>query len=164
MKSRVGIVKCKSMARDTLYWPGMSVDIEKKIEMRRVCTEVSRKNPKEPLKETEIPDRSWSIVSTDLFEFNGQHYLVSADHYSKWPELAKLDNLSSSNTISYLKGQIARYGIPDRIISDNGPQFASEEFANFCKDYRVSNTRRRARGSPRQMGRRKEPFRLLRAS
>ncbi|XP_060073920.1 uncharacterized protein K02A2.6-like [Ylistrum balloti] len=138
-KSHLGIVKCKSMARDTLYWPGMSVEIENMIQKCSVCAEASRKDPKEPLKETEIPDRPWSIISTDLFEFRGQHYLVSVDHYSKWPELAKLDNLTSSNTIPYLKGQIARYGIPDRIISDNGPQFACEEFTKFCKDYGIEH-------------------------
>ncbi|XP_060084332.1 uncharacterized protein K02A2.6-like [Ylistrum balloti] len=59
-KSHLGIVKCKSMARDTPYWPGMSVEIENMIQKCSVCAEASRKNPKEPLKETEIPDRHFN--------------------------------------------------------------------------------------------------------
>ena len=45
----------------------------------------------------------------------------------------KLDNLSSKNTIDYLKGLFSRYGIPDEIITDNGPQFSSAEFQQFAQ-------------------------------
>ena len=62
------------------------------------------------------------------------------DYFSKWPEISKLDNLSAKNVISYMKSQISRYGIPDELISDNGPQFACEEFAQFMKDYDIKHT------------------------
>ena len=39
-----------------------------------------------------------------------------------------------------MKSQISRYGIPDELISDNGPQFACEEFAQFMKDYDIKHT------------------------
>ena len=39
-----------------------------------------------------------------------------------------------------MKSQISRYGIPDELISDNGPQFACEEFAQFMKDYNIKHT------------------------
>ena len=44
------------------------------------------------------------------------------------------------SVISYMKSQISRYGIPDELISDNGPQFACEEFAQFMKDYDIKHT------------------------
>ncbi|XP_033756200.1 uncharacterized protein K02A2.6-like [Pecten maximus] len=125
-KSHLGIVKSKSLARDILHWPGMATDIENTIKRCTLCAETPRGNPKEPLVVTDLPDRPWSVIAADLFEYKGNHYLVSVDKYSKWPELAKLDNLSSSNTISYLKGQMSRYGIPDRVLTDNGPQFACD--------------------------------------
>lgn len=134
-KSHLGIVKSKSMARDVLYWPGMSTDVEETVAKCATCIQNSNSDAKEPMVETDTPDRPWSIVSGDILKFRGQHYLVSVDHYSKWPELSKLDNLSSSNTIAYLKGQIARYGIMDRLITDNGPQFASEELRRFVQEY-----------------------------
>ena len=84
---------------------------------------------------TETPDRPWSIISADLFDLHGHAYLITVDHYSKWPELAKLDNQSSVHTIQHLKSQFARYGIPDKFISDNGPQFSSDSFKKFAKDY-----------------------------
>ena len=87
------------------------------------------------MKPSEIPERPWSKIAVDLCEIKGYHYLVSVDYYSKWPEIAKLDNLSSGNTIMYMKSQFSRNGIPDEVVSDNGPQFSSQEFEKFKEDY-----------------------------
>lgn len=57
------------------------------------------------------------------------------DYYSKWIEVAKLDDLTSNNVICHLKSQFARYGIPDELISDNGPQYASSAFKEFSRSY-----------------------------
>ncbi|XP_061185195.1 uncharacterized protein K02A2.6-like [Saccostrea echinata] len=92
-------------------------------------------NPKEPLVETETPSRPWSIISADLFEFQGHSYLLCVDHFSKWPEFAKFEYQTSGNTILHLKSIFSRYGIPDKFISDNGPQFSSESFRQFSGDY-----------------------------
>ena len=85
--------------------------------------------------ETETPDRPWSIISADLFDLHGHAYLITVDHYSKWQEPAKLYNQSRVHTIQHLKSQFARYGIPDKSISDNGPQFSIDSFKKFAKDY-----------------------------
>jgi transposase InsO family protein len=82
---------------------------------------------------SKIPDRPWAKIGVDLFEHNKTHYLLSVDYHSKW--IAKLDNQSSKNTITYLQSQFSRYGIPDQLVSDNGPQFISAEFAEFSKKY-----------------------------
>ena len=71
----------------------------------------------------------------DLFEFCRNQYLISVDCYSKWPEIAKLDQPTSNCVIQHLRSQFARYGIPDEAMSDNGPQFASAEFRKFTKEY-----------------------------
>ncbi|XP_033749269.1 uncharacterized protein K02A2.6-like [Pecten maximus] len=138
--SHLGIVKCKSRARELLYWPGMSSEIEDTVSKCSTCATNSRKNPKEPLLMTENPNRPWSVISADIFEFQGHNYLVTIDHYSKWPELSKLDDMSSKNTMLYLKSQMSRYGIPDKLITDNGPQFANEEFKKFSKTYGYEHT------------------------
>ena len=123
----LGIVKCKNRARQVLFWPGMSACIEETIAACALCAEHSRANAKEPLILMEIPERLLVKVRADLFEFNNQHYLLI------------VDNLSAKNVISYMKSQISRYGIPDELISDNGPQFTCEEFAQFMKDYDIKH-------------------------
>lgn len=89
--SHLGMVKCKSRAREVLFWPSMNSDIEEKVSRCAICAVNQPQNPKEPLIPTEIPDRPWSKIGVDLFEFKGQHYLMSVDYFSKWPEINKLD-------------------------------------------------------------------------
>ena len=136
-EAHLGINKCKSRARETLFWPGMCSDIEHKVSSCEKCAENFNRNPKEPLIKTELAERPWSKISVDLFRFKGKNYLLSVDRFSSWPEIAKLDDMSSENTITcmYMKSQFSRYGIPDEVYSDNGPQFASTSFSQFAKSY-----------------------------
>ncbi|XP_062570398.1 uncharacterized protein K02A2.6-like [Saccostrea cucullata] len=133
--SHLGIVKCKSWSKDVMYWPGMSKDIAKIVSQCEVCAQHCTSNPKDPLIPLEVPDRPWANISADIFEFENQQYLVSVDHYSKWPEVAKLPGLSSYATIQCLKSQFSRNGLPDKVLTDNGPQFSSKEFRDFSKEY-----------------------------
>ena len=99
----------------------MSSQIEDKCS---TCNQFQRAQPKEPLVIQELTDRPWAKIGSDLFEFNGAHYLLSVDYNSKWIEIAKLSNLSSNNVICHLKSQFTKHGIPDELISDNGPQYS----------------------------------------
>ncbi|VDI40081.1 Hypothetical predicted protein [Mytilus galloprovincialis] len=71
-----GIVKCKSRARDVLFWIGMGQDIEDKVKACGLCAQHQSLNAKEPMLMPEIPERPWSKVATDLFEYQKQHYLL----------------------------------------------------------------------------------------
>ena len=80
-----------------------------------------------------IPDRPWQKVSLDLFEHEGENYLALSDYYSKFFEVTKLSSTTSTSTIKHLKPHFARHGIPEDVITDNGPQFSSGEFATFAE-------------------------------
>ena len=41
--------------------------------------------------------------------------------------------------IRHLKSIMARHGIPAEIVSDNGPQFSAEVFAEFTKSYGITH-------------------------
>ena len=59
------------------------------------------------------------------------------DYYSRYPEVAQLgQDTSSAEVISHMKGIFARHSIPETVISDNGPQYASHEFKEFARDYK----------------------------
>jgi hypothetical protein len=132
-QAHLGIVKCKQRAREILFWPGMGTEIEEMVSKCPTCNEYRNSNAKQPLIPHEIPDRPWAKIAVDLFEFKNTNYLLCVDYYSKYPEVSKLPSLKSSATITALKSIFARHGIPDEVVSDNGPQFASAEFNNFSK-------------------------------
>ena len=63
----------------------------------------------------------------------GKTFLIIVDAYSKWPEVIDMSSTTATSTISILRDCFSRHGIPEQLVSDNGPQFCSVEFAEFCK-------------------------------
>ena len=104
-----------------------------------VCLEYRKSNTKEPLINHEVPQRAWSKVGTDLFCLNSENYIIIVDYYSKFPEIQKLEETTSSSVITALKSVFARYGIPDIVVSDNGPQYSSHEFKQFAQTWQFQH-------------------------
>ena len=57
--------------------------------------------------------------------------MVVTDAHSKWPEIVLMRNTTTTQTVITLRDMFARYGIPRQLVSDNGPQFISDEFREF---------------------------------
>ena len=55
------------------------------------------------------------------------------DPHSRWLEVEKRDPTTSTKTTEKLQKLFARYDMPTQLVSDNGPQFKSEEFQIFLK-------------------------------
>ena len=86
------------------------------------------------------PSLPWKKIGTDLFEFCGEHYLLSVCYHSKFLEAVKLESLTIGAVIEELKRQFGVHGIPAEVLSDNGAQFSSMEFQDFAKDYGFKHT------------------------
>ena len=84
---------------------------------------------------TPLPDFPWQKVTMDLFTSKESCYLVIVDYVSRYPEVIKLRTTTSAGIIEAVKAVFSRHGIPETVISDNGPQFSSQEFANFASQY-----------------------------
>ena len=93
------------------------------------------KQQKEPLIPLDIPDRPWQAMSTDLFDWNDKNYLVTVDRFSNFIEVDKLPDTLLGAEVKKLKVHMARYGQPDIVVSDNGPQFLSSDFEKFAKSW-----------------------------
>ena len=138
--SNLGIEAWLRRARECIYWPGMSAEMKQYISACETCRELdSMTHPKETLMPHEVPSCPWEKIATDIFTLNGKDYLVTVDYYSNFWEVDRLPNTKASTTTLKLKSHFARYGIPDQVISDNGPQFTSDEFANFAKTWDFEN-------------------------
>lgn len=66
--------------------------------------------------------------------------LVIIDSHSKWIEAVPLRSATSSTTIDALRLFFASFGVPEEIVSDNGPQFISQEFNHFSVNDGIKHT------------------------
>ena len=133
--SHLGVEKCLQRARQLLFWPNMAADIERAVTACTVCSERRPSNPKEPMLPHDIPSRPWQKVATDLFTWENKDYLITTDYYSRFFELDEMTTTTTAAVVRKLKAHFARHGIPETLISDNGPQYASAEFALFAKEW-----------------------------
>lgn len=133
--SHQGIDACIRRAKDVVFWPSMSKDIQEAVEKCEVCAEFQNNNSKQPMQSHEIPGRPWSRVSSDLFTLNSRDYIVLVDSYSDFIEVGELRSTNSSDIIRFLKQQFSRHGIPNVLVTDNGPQFSSSEFTTFSSTW-----------------------------
>ena len=89
----------------------------------------------QPLIPSSLPQLPWQKVGTDLFEYMQKQYLIIVDYYSRFIEAALLSDTSSGTVVRHTKSIFARHGIPEVVVSDNGPQFRAETYKQFAKVY-----------------------------
>lgn len=125
-------------ARQTVFWPGMSNNVKQMVERCQPCSERLPSQQHEPLQQVPRPSRPFESVSADLFSYAGWEYLVMVDRYSGWINVAKCGHSThSSSVITHLKAWMVDQGIPVVLTSDNGTQFSSAEFQNWCKRWGI---------------------------
>jgi transposase InsO family protein len=60
------------------------------------------------------------------------HLLVAIDKFSKWVEVRPITNLRAEQAVTFFTDIIYQFGLPNSIITDNGSQFTSRKFLEFC--------------------------------
>ncbi|GFS05249.1 Pol polyprotein [Elysia marginata] len=61
------------------------------------------------------------------------------DYYSAFIQTAKIHSLRSSSVVEALKQNFSIHGIPNKIRTDCGTQFTSQEFQDFCQGYNIQH-------------------------
>ena len=126
---------CLRFARDAIFWPSMSKDIEEFCHSCATCAQYGKQAADEPMLSHPTPTLPWQFVSQDIFTFGHKQYLVTVDHYSDFYELDELVDTLSTTVINLTKAHFARHGIPLRCLTDNGPQFVSHEYKTFAQTF-----------------------------
>jgi transposase InsO family protein len=65
------------------------------------------------------------------------HLLVAVDKFSKWIEVRPLNSIRSEQAVAFFTNIIHRFRVPNSIITDNGTQFTSRKFLDFCEDHHI---------------------------
>lgn len=134
-EGHLGIDKCRDRASTGVWWPRITLEVKNIVKACEHCQIHKKAQQKESLHPTPLPDGPWKQVATDILEEKGVKHIVVVDQYSRYLELMRLYGTTSSAIIQKLKGVFARWGIPLKLVSDNGPQFSAKEFADFAENY-----------------------------
>ena len=136
-EGHLGAEKCKARARSVMYWPAMSDDIDDIVARCDTCLKFRRNTQKQPLMPHPVPEHPWQTVGADIMTFKSRDYLVVVDYFSKYPEMALLENKTAATIILHMKAIYARQGIPEFLVCDNMP-FASQEFKQFADNWGIT--------------------------
>ena len=128
-----GVSRMKTRARSYVWWLGMDQCLEELVKNCGVCQVLQSATPQEGLVPRSWPIHRWQRVYVNFAVFEGQNLLVLQDGHSKWPEVKILTHTDASLLIETLQTLFAAYGLPEEVVSDNGPPFTSEQLANFFK-------------------------------
>ena len=135
-----GVVRMKAIARSYMWWPGLDREIEQTAKGCQPCQAVKRAPPKSPLHPWVWPDKPWQRVHLDFAgPFQGSMFLVAVDAFSKWPEVRAMT--STTATLDVLREWFCSHGIPEQLVTDNGPQFTADAFQHFTQMNGIRHTR-----------------------
>ena len=105
----------------TVFWSGMTKDIEEMVSSCEKCMKYQSKQPKEPMETRYVPLLPWQTVASDILEHKNQNYLVVIDYYSKYIEALQLKGKASQDVIQGLNEIFSRYRYPQPLVADNMP-------------------------------------------
>ena len=122
----------KALARSYIWWPKMDAAIEEAVKTCQICQQSRPSPPVAPLHPWEWPSKPWSRIHLDYAgPFMGSMHLIIVDAHSKWMDIHPMHTITSSKTIEILRIVFANHGLPQKVVTDNGPSFTSAEFRAF---------------------------------
>nr|CAN67251.1 hypothetical protein VITISV_026553 [Vitis vinifera] len=130
------------------YWPTMKKDAATYVKKCDKCQRYAPipHMPSETLKPVSSP---WPFAQWDMdivgplpaAPAQKKFLFVATDYFSKWVEAEAYASIKDKDVTKFVwKNIVCRFGIPHTIIADNGPQFDSIAFQNFCSELSIQNS------------------------
>ena len=128
----------KKILRHGYFWPTMNEDSKEYVQKCDKCqrfAKILRAAPNE-LMQSPWPFAVWGIDligSLPIGKGGVKYAVVAVDYFTKWVEVEPLASITTKKVLDFVvKNIICRYYLPVKIVSDNGTQFDSDVFTDFC--------------------------------
>lgn len=130
-----GVRSTEKLITSRFVWPGINKDIRGWAKTCIPCQrcKINRHAFSAIGEFAEVKER-FAKVHIDLVgplpEFDGFRYLLTCmDRFTRWPEAIPLSDITAESvTSAFYSGWIARFGVPEEVITDQGRQFESSNF------------------------------------
>ena len=139
-----GVEKTRALLREKVWWPSMNAEVEEKVKNCHACQVTKPQDLKcQPLKMSEIPKTSWHTLAMDIQGPypGGDYILLMVDYRSRYPIAVIQKSITSESIIKSISKTFTEFGYPQRITTDNGSQFISQEFGDYLKSHGIEHRR-----------------------
>ncbi|WJX23763.1 hypothetical protein P8452_12952 [Trifolium repens] len=143
-----GHAMAKKMLIAGYYWMTMESDCCKHVKRYHKCQIYADKIHVPPTLLNVLSSpwsfSMWGIDMIGMIEpkaSNGHRFiLVAIDYFTKWVEAASYANVTRQVVVRFIKNHlICRYGVPSKIITDNGSNLNNKMMKELCKDFKIEH-------------------------
>ena len=131
-----GVGKMTDRALDTVFWPGLTQDLEQVRANCQECWRIAPSQPALPPASPQVPTRPFQAIAADFFVLRGVGYLVIVDRFSGWPHIVA----SLSGALGFRRALLryfGSYGVPEEISTDGGPEFIAHDTEDLLRRWGV---------------------------
>jgi transposase InsO family protein len=96
-------------------------------------------NPLRPINLSR-PFAIWGIYIMDILPRVPQEFrflFIAIDTFTKWIEAMPVVNIMQETMVKFQQSTICRFGVPRRVLTDNGTQFKGAKFVRCCADFGI---------------------------
>jgi transposase InsO family protein len=130
--------------RHGFYWPTAKDDVMKIVTKRKECQFFQKQtmkyvNPLRPI-DLSYPFVVWGIDIVGILPraLGGFRFLfIDIDTFTKWMEATPVVNITQKVAVKFLQSIIYRFGVPKRVLTDNGTRFKGAKFLRCCADFKI---------------------------
>lgn len=144
LASHPGVYKTLRRIQNVYYWPKMSQKVHEYVSKCEICrvTKSSNVNVSTQMgqrRETDFPFRTLSadfVGPVTMSKKQNQYLFVVIDNFTKYVCIKPMRAAKADNVTKFLEDEVfLKYGVCEKLICDNGVQFASKELARLMNKY-----------------------------
>ena len=139
----LGYFKTRKRIAMWYYWPKMGCDVARYVSQCEVC---KAQKPEQKLPQGVMNKRvishPWEVICTDFIgplpisKKRNRFIFVVADLFTKYVLLFPVKSATSQAVVDIMEKHVFMvYGVPERVICDNGRQYVSNQFRNLVSSY-----------------------------
>ena len=128
-----GVTSMTSRAGVSVWWPGITTDIERVHQNCQSCDKVAPSQPAAPLSPLPSLDYPFQQICCDFLSYGSHKYCIIVDRFSSWISVYKVNTLGAAQLIKILHHHFETYSASEELATDGGLGYVAAKTQSFLK-------------------------------